>query len=157
MFSWWFSNIFNDNDRNDCVLFVLFFSWSIIAQEHCSIISTDTTDSLLIVTIIFWCNIHDKREQYQRINARPLCIDCAKSTHPYSIFRVVVVRIKKLCILGWSNCPQKRVWPDCANVRMYTILFFFLTGRSLIMHLPWMHSLFKSVFWVKWLKLISHL
>ena len=40
-----------------------------------------------------------------------------RQTHPRSLIRVFVFRLKKLCILDISKCAQWRFWSDCANAQ----------------------------------------
>ena len=37
--------------------------------------------------------------------------------YPRSLIRVFVVRMKKLCLLGYPKCAQWRFWSDCANAQ----------------------------------------
>ena len=37
--------------------------------------------------------------------------------HPRSLIRVVLVRMKKLCIFWYSKYPQWGFWSDCANAQ----------------------------------------
>ena len=44
-------------------------------------------------------------------------MDSNRSAHPRSLIRVFVVRKKKLCILGYPKCAQRRFRSDCANAQ----------------------------------------
>ena len=48
---------------------------------------------------------------------RPSNVDSNQPVHSRSVIRVFVVRIKKLCTLGYPNCVQRRFWSDCANAQ----------------------------------------
>ena len=37
--------------------------------------------------------------------------------YPCCLIRVFIVRMKTLCIFGYSKCAQWRFWSDCANAR----------------------------------------
>ena len=43
--------------------------------------------------------------------------DSYQPVHPRSLIRVFVVRMKKLCILGYPKCAQWRLSSDCANAQ----------------------------------------
>ena len=44
--------------------------------------------------------------------------DSNQPSHPRSLIRVFIVRMKKLCILGYQKCAQWRVCSDCANAQV---------------------------------------
>ena len=55
-------------------------------------------------------------------NGQLTCVprrDSRHPTHPYSLIRVSIDRMKKLCILGYPKYVQSRLWLDCANLQTY--------------------------------------
>ena len=44
------------------------------------------------------------------------------SLHIRTVWTVLLVRMKKLCILGYPKCAQLRFWSDCANPEAYQYL-----------------------------------
>ena len=43
--------------------------------------------------------------------------DSNQSAHPRNLIRVLIVRMKTLCFLGYPKCAQRRFWSDCANAQ----------------------------------------
>ena len=43
--------------------------------------------------------------------------DSNQPAHLRSLFRAFIIRMKKLCILGYPKCAKWRFWSDCANAQ----------------------------------------
>ena len=43
--------------------------------------------------------------------------DSGLPAHSFSLIRILVVSMMKLCILGYPKCTQQRLWSDCANMQ----------------------------------------
>ena len=61
--------------------------------------------------------------------------DSDQSAHPHSLIRVFVVRVKKLCVLGYPKCSQWRFWSDCADAQVDLNLRWVYMSEGTFSHL----------------------
>ena len=58
--------------------------------------------------------------------------DSNQPAHPRCPIRVFIVRMKKLCVLGYPKCAQRKVWSEFQKVRLQTLrlILFELNGYT---------------------------
>ena len=70
-----------------------------------------------MVTHLLFSNAFDPRCEKTYVLTCAFSEDTNQLVNPRSLIRALVVRIKKVCILGCPKCAKCRVWSDCANVQ----------------------------------------
>ena len=95
---------------------IVYMPFCLVIVHHASLpLPMPLEDCFIIVvlriyqTVQFLTLNEPKRQKQIFWHARP--------THPRSLIRVFVVRMKTICILGYPKCAQLRFWSDCANAQ----------------------------------------
>ena len=84
------------------------------------------------------CYVKKKRTFWRAPNE-----DSKQPAHARSLIRIFVVRMKKLCILGYPKHAQWRFWPDCADASADLSLRWALVQRYIF----WRFGSYFRDFW----------